>query len=282
MTSPPASRMRTGAGIEHLDRRRVGRARPVERGGHAGIARRAPVGLPALGHDDFHAGEVAAAGRLGRARHQAHPRGVQLDPRRGGLRLASRAGSGAGATAASSQGNGNSGVRALCMASPRCWRQHRALAGAAQFNTPRSAMLSNSRSYPFQVPALLALVSSHDGSKQRPQGQNGGYLDGQLLIAMPCMSDKRFARSVIYMCAHSAQGAMGLIVNQRAPHISFPELLGQLSIAEGDGARLKPAGARRRGRPRGRAGRDRARLRAAQLRLFCGRLDAAHRRRASR
>ncbi|MBO0766284.1 MAG: YqgE/AlgH family protein [Hyphomicrobiaceae bacterium] len=61
-----------------------------------------------------------------------------------------------------------------------------------------------------------------------------GYLEGQLLIAMPYMSDKRFARSVIYMCAHSAQGAMGLIVNQRAPHISFSELLGQLSI-EGDG-----------------------------------------------
>jgi putative transcriptional regulator len=61
--------------------------------------------------------------------------------------------------------------------------------------------------------------------------KSGGYLEGQLLIAMPFMSDKRFARSVIYMCAHSEQGAMGLIVNQRAPHISFSELLGQLSIA---------------------------------------------------
>ena len=47
------------------------------------------------------------------------------------------------------------------------------------------------------------------------------------------MTDKRFARSVIYMCAHSVQGAMGLIVNQRAPHITFPELLGQLSIPGG-------------------------------------------------
>src|SRR5262245_40711917 len=63
-----------------------------------------------------------------------------------------------------------------------------------------------------------------------------GYLDGQLLIAMPRMSDKRFARSVIYMCAHTADGAMGLIVNQRAPHISFSELLGQLSIGGGDDA----------------------------------------------
>ena len=67
------------------------------------------------------------------------------------------------------------------------------------------------------------------------KGRKGsGYLDGQLLIAMPSMSDKRFARSVIYMCAHSEDGAMGLIVNQRAPHISFAELLDQLSI-EGSG-----------------------------------------------
>jgi putative transcriptional regulator len=62
------------------------------------------------------------------------------------------------------------------------------------------------------------------------KSRKGGYLDGQLLVAMPSMSDRRFARSVIYVCAHSAQGAMGLIVNQRAPHISFSELLGQLSI----------------------------------------------------
>ena len=66
-------------------------------------------------------------------------------------------------------------------------------------------------------------------SKKKRKTQDG-YLDGQLLIAMPIMSDKRFARSVIYLCAHSAEGAMGLIINQRAPHISFPELLGQLSI----------------------------------------------------
>ncbi len=59
---------------------------------------------------------------------------------------------------------------------------------------------------------------------------SGSYLDGQLLIAMPSMTDQRFARSVIYMCAHSAEGAMGLIINQRARHIDFPELLRQLSI----------------------------------------------------
>jgi putative transcriptional regulator len=57
-----------------------------------------------------------------------------------------------------------------------------------------------------------------------------GYLDGQLLVAMPAMGDLRFARAVIYMCAHSADGAMGIIINQRAPNISFTELLEQLNI----------------------------------------------------
>jgi putative transcriptional regulator len=65
---------------------------------------------------------------------------------------------------------------------------------------------------------------------KKRKGRNYAYLDGQLLVAMPIMTDKRFARSVIYMCAHSAEGAMGLIINQRASHISFSELLKQLSI----------------------------------------------------
>ena len=80
------------------------------------------------------------------------------------------------------------------------------------------------------------MTASHKGSK------GSGYLDGQLLIAMPSMSDKRFARSVIYMCAHSEDGAMGLIVNQRAPHISFAELLGQLSIEEEGASAARRAG----------------------------------------
>jgi putative transcriptional regulator len=57
-----------------------------------------------------------------------------------------------------------------------------------------------------------------------------GYLDGQLLIAMPSMTDPRFHRAVIYICAHSSEGAMGLIINQRAPHITLPKLLEQLEI----------------------------------------------------
>jgi putative transcriptional regulator len=57
-----------------------------------------------------------------------------------------------------------------------------------------------------------------------------GYLTGQLLIAMPTMGDPRFERTVIYMCAHSADGAMGLVVNKEANEIDFPELLSQLEI----------------------------------------------------
>ncbi len=60
-----------------------------------------------------------------------------------------------------------------------------------------------------------------------------GYLDGQLLIAMPSMTDPRFHRAVIYVCAHSSEGAMGLVINQRAAHITLPKLLEQLDIAPG-------------------------------------------------
>src|SRR5499426_3554944 len=63
-----------------------------------------------------------------------------------------------------------------------------------------------------------------------PRAEKRGYLDGQMLIAMPTMGDERFSRSLIYMCAHSSEGAMGIIVNQPAPHISFPDLLVQLEV----------------------------------------------------
>jgi putative transcriptional regulator len=57
-----------------------------------------------------------------------------------------------------------------------------------------------------------------------------GYLDGRLLVAMPVMGDPRFERSVIYLCAHSAEGAMGIMVNRPAGSIDFPQLLMQLNI----------------------------------------------------
>lgn len=57
-----------------------------------------------------------------------------------------------------------------------------------------------------------------------------GYLTGQLLVAMPAMADPRFARSVIYVCAHNAEGAMGLVINRLVGSVTFPDLLRQLGI----------------------------------------------------
>jgi putative transcriptional regulator len=56
------------------------------------------------------------------------------------------------------------------------------------------------------------------------------YLDGHFLIAMPGMEDERFARAVVYLCAHSAEGAMGIVINQLVPQIEFVDLLVQLDI----------------------------------------------------
>ncbi|WP_087209621.1 YqgE/AlgH family protein [Yoonia vestfoldensis] len=56
------------------------------------------------------------------------------------------------------------------------------------------------------------------------------HLTGKLLIAMPDMADPRFAKSVIYICAHSDEGAMGLIVNKPQLQISFTDLLDQMQL----------------------------------------------------
>lgn len=67
--------------------------------------------------------------------------------------------------------------------------------------------------------------------KLRKTGDDAGaYLDGQLLVAMPGMADERFARTVIYLCAHSEEGAMGIVVNKAAADLNFPDLLVQLDI----------------------------------------------------
>ena len=59
------------------------------------------------------------------------------------------------------------------------------------------------------------------------------YLTGHLLIAMPQMEDQRFQRSVIYICAHNSDGAMGLVVNRLFDQLTFPDLLEQLNIEVG-------------------------------------------------
>ncbi|WP_270727072.1 YqgE/AlgH family protein [Shimia sp. Alg240-R146] len=55
-------------------------------------------------------------------------------------------------------------------------------------------------------------------------------LTGRLLIAMPGMGDPRFAHSVVFLCAHSKDGAMGLIVNKAIDGMRLSALLDQLSI----------------------------------------------------
>ncbi len=56
------------------------------------------------------------------------------------------------------------------------------------------------------------------------------YLSGHLLVAMPNMPDERFDRTVIYICAHNEEGAMGLVVNKAMDDLTFPDLLEQLDI----------------------------------------------------
>ena len=66
--------------------------------------------------------------------------------------------------------------------------------------------------------------------------------EGQFLIAMPKLREGPFARSVVYMCAHRADGAMGVVINHPAESIDFPKLLVQLDIVKADDAiRLPPA-----------------------------------------
>lgn len=79
-------------------------------------------------------------------------------------------------------------------------------------------------------------MSAYEKKQGPDKGRSAGrksrrrYLDGQLLVAMPGMTDQRFARSVIYLCAHSEDGAMGIVVNQPARVKNFPDLLVQLQV----------------------------------------------------
>jgi putative transcriptional regulator len=60
--------------------------------------------------------------------------------------------------------------------------------------------------------------------------RSSSHLTGMLLAAMPGMPDPRFRSSVIYLCAHSSDGAMGLVVNQVAENVTFPAVIEQLGI----------------------------------------------------
>jgi putative transcriptional regulator len=59
---------------------------------------------------------------------------------------------------------------------------------------------------------------------------NDGFFAGQLLIAMPGISDPRFERSLILVCAHDARHAMGLAINRPVEGLTVPDLLARLDI----------------------------------------------------
>ncbi|HVG51853.1 MAG TPA: YqgE/AlgH family protein [Xanthobacteraceae bacterium] len=67
-------------------------------------------------------------------------------------------------------------------------------------------------------------------TRRKAKSPKRGFLDGQMLIAMPGMRDERFVRTVIYVCAHSDEGAMGIIVNKTAGDVDFPQLLVKLNV----------------------------------------------------
>lgn len=70
--------------------------------------------------------------------------------------------------------------------------------------------------------------------------QTPDSLKGQILIAMPGMGDPRFDHSVIYLCAHSSEGAMGLILNKPASDLDLPSLMQQIGITPTDKMRNMP------------------------------------------
>ena len=81
----------------------------------------------------------------------------------------------------------------------------------------------------------------NSSTSKETSDKDSRFLEGQLLVAMPGMTDQRFAKSVIYLCAHSEEGAMGIILNQASQVQNFPDLLVQLQIiAEQDRILLPP------------------------------------------
>lgn len=69
--------------------------------------------------------------------------------------------------------------------------------------------------------------------KTKDEGEQNftqGYLTGQILVSTPFMLDARFYQSVIYVCGHDENGAMGFIINKPLPSLMFTDLLDQLGI----------------------------------------------------
>ncbi len=74
---------------------------------------------------------------------------------------------------------------------------------------------------------MAAMASS---SAPPTDDTDGTWLTGHLLIAMPGMQDPRFDHTVVCLCAHSGDGAMGLVLNRPLSGLSFDDLLRQLKV----------------------------------------------------
>jgi putative transcriptional regulator len=68
------------------------------------------------------------------------------------------------------------------------------------------------------------------GSREPDSGSGDNFLEGKLLIAMPGMADPHFEKSVIFMCAHSSEGAMGIMINKPVAGLSFHDLMEKLDL----------------------------------------------------
>jgi len=78
---------------------------------------------------------------------------------------------------------------------------------------------------------------SSDDTKKAGFHTKATWLTGQMLVAMPTMQDQRFTRTVVFLCTHSPEGAMGIVVNRLFGEINFRGLLGQLNIVLPSGAK---------------------------------------------
>jgi putative transcriptional regulator len=68
------------------------------------------------------------------------------------------------------------------------------------------------------------------GSREPKSENNDNFLEGKLLIAMPGMADPHFEKSVIFMCAHSSEGAMGIMINRPVTGLSFHDMMEKLDL----------------------------------------------------
>jgi putative transcriptional regulator len=95
---------------------------------------------------------------------------------------------------------------------------------------PSKRTSSSSKTKPLAPLGKLTATAPRGGDAPVPD-PDAGFLTGQLLIAMPAMADPRFAQSVIYVCAHTSEGAMGIVLNRPLEQPSFDDLLRQLDVA---------------------------------------------------